>query len=85
MSKLDRLIRDGGAAAAESMGAGVPAVHNAPRPGPAPVSAQLDGVTRVKNVASIPVGKTGKPIPAWTPPRIAEPCPYECSSPGPPI
>src|SRR4051794_1806919 len=57
MSKLDRLTRDGAAAAAESMGAGVPAVHNAPRQGPPPVSAQLEGVTRVKNVASIPVGK----------------------------
>jgi ParB family chromosome partitioning protein len=57
MSKLDRLMKDGGATAAESMGAGVPAVHNAPRQGPPPVSAQLEGLSRVKNVASIPIEK----------------------------
>jgi ParB family chromosome partitioning protein len=57
MSKLDRLTRDGAAAAAESMGAGVTVVHNTPRPGPPPVSAHLEGVTRIKNVAAIPVGK----------------------------
>ena len=57
MGKLDELMRSGAAAAAESMGAGVPVVHYAPRQGPPPLSAQLEGVTRVKNVASIPVGK----------------------------
>ena len=77
MSKLDRSIRDGGAAAAESMGAGVPVVHNAPRPGPTPVSAQLDGISRVKNVASIPVGKIDRDPhqPREEPPKKPSPSP----------
>lgn len=57
MGKLDDLIRSGAAFAAESMGVGVPEVQNAPRPGPPPVAAQMEGLTRVKNVAAIPVGK----------------------------
>jgi ParB family chromosome partitioning protein len=41
------------------MGAGVPLLHGAPAPGPAQVPAQLQGVTKVKNVAQIPIEKIG--------------------------
>jgi len=59
MGKLDKLRRSGSAAAAESMGAGVPLLHGAPALGPAQVPAQLQGVTKVKNVAQIPIEKIG--------------------------
>jgi ParB family chromosome partitioning protein len=59
MGKLDELRRAGSAAAAESMGAGVPLLHDAPTIGPAQVPVHLQGVTKVKNVAQIPVEKIG--------------------------
>jgi ParB family chromosome partitioning protein len=59
MGKLDELRRAGSAAAAESMGAGVPLLHGATAIGPTQVPAHLQGVTRVKNVAQIPVEKIG--------------------------
>jgi ParB family chromosome partitioning protein len=59
MGKLDELRRAGSAAAAESMGAGIAVVHGATVAGPATVPAQLQGITKVKNVAQIPVDKIG--------------------------
>ncbi len=60
MGKLDELRRLAGGNADESMGAGRAAVvHGAPGPGPRPVAARLQGITRSQNVAEIPVERIG--------------------------
>src|SRR3954453_23252716 len=66
MGKLERLRIAGLGNAAESMGAGVPgrsapgsALHGATPLGPASVPAHLQGVSRNKDAAVIPIDKIG--------------------------
>lgn len=58
MGKLDELKRMGGAAAAESMGVGVP-LETLAQVQTLATPARLDGVSRLKNIAAIPVDKIG--------------------------
>ena len=57
MSKLDEMRRSGGAAAAESIGRGVPAIGGLSGAVSGPSSARWDGVSKVKNAALIPLDK----------------------------
>jgi ParB family transcriptional regulator, chromosome partitioning protein len=57
MGKLDELRKAGAAAAAESMGAGVPLIPGVSSLTPASIPAHLQGLAKVKNVALIPVDK----------------------------
>src|SRR3954470_17114577 len=66
MSKLEKLRLNGLGNAAESMGAGVPgrtapgsALHGATAPGPAAFPTHLQGVSRNKDAAVIPIEKIG--------------------------
>lgn len=61
MGKLDELRRTAVGNIDESMGAGRSdgGIHRVSAPGPRPISARLQGVTRSQNVASIPVDRIG--------------------------
>jgi ParB family chromosome partitioning protein len=59
MSKLDEMRRHGGAAAAESIGRGVPAIGGLSGSVSGPSSARWNGVSKVKNAALIPLEKIG--------------------------
>lgn len=59
MGKLDDMRRAGGAAAAESIGVGVPAIGGLSGAVSGPTSARWDGVSKVKTAALIPLEKIG--------------------------